>query len=573
MDTALHFGLSNAFMAMVLALLAASVSHLCRRPALTHALWLLVVLKLLTPPLLPVPVVWLSVPKLPMAATATLAPGPGPYVETTGSTDSEPGSPERSVPEQPSTALPSASAASSIPIGPSDPAGAVPPWAWIVGLAWAAGSAMWVALLGWRAHCFRRVLRDSRRAPPAIQERARELAQRFGVARCPAVWFVSGRVSPMLWALAGRPRLLLPWGLWSRLSGTQQDTLLAHELAHLRRRDHWVRWLELATVGFYWWHPVAWWAQHELEEAGEECCDAWVVAVLPAAADAYAEALLETVAYLSRVRAPLPVGASGAGRVHLLKRRLIMILNGTAPRALSPASRWVVLALGAVLLPLWPTWAYSQPARDREPARADRADPTPRPDPAGDESRAEAIDKARATVHQLSAELDRMKAQFEAVAGRLHEARARLARLEGRNEPLPAHASERYPSPASKAPAATLSDSPRSNHVAGPTARNAPMTQQTAPAHALGAPDGATTQVAPAFPRPMDLATTPQLDHQRDSRAANQAIDSATRRDRRGGDDYEERLRAVERKLDRLLEEFKSLRERQPSPSPEHPRR
>ena len=58
MDTLLHAGLSNALMAAVLALPAAAVARLGRRPALAHALWLLVLLKLITPPLIPIPILW-----------------------------------------------------------------------------------------------------------------------------------------------------------------------------------------------------------------------------------------------------------------------------------------------------------------------------------------------------------------------------------------------------------------------------------------------------------------------------------------------------------------------------------
>jgi hypothetical protein len=45
---------SNAIVATVLALAAAAVSCVCRRPALVHGLWLLVLVKLITPPILPV---------------------------------------------------------------------------------------------------------------------------------------------------------------------------------------------------------------------------------------------------------------------------------------------------------------------------------------------------------------------------------------------------------------------------------------------------------------------------------------------------------------------------------------
>src|SRR5262249_6052881 len=58
MDTLLHIGLSNAAAATVLALTAALLGRLCHRPALSHALWVLVLLKLITPPLVPLSIPW-----------------------------------------------------------------------------------------------------------------------------------------------------------------------------------------------------------------------------------------------------------------------------------------------------------------------------------------------------------------------------------------------------------------------------------------------------------------------------------------------------------------------------------
>src|SRR5438067_11619767 len=49
METVLSIGLSNALAATLLALLAAVVGCFCRRPAVMHGLWLLVLLKLLVP--------------------------------------------------------------------------------------------------------------------------------------------------------------------------------------------------------------------------------------------------------------------------------------------------------------------------------------------------------------------------------------------------------------------------------------------------------------------------------------------------------------------------------------------
>ena len=51
METALHIGLENVAVAAVIAVVAWVASFARGRPALAHALWLVVLLKLLTPPL------------------------------------------------------------------------------------------------------------------------------------------------------------------------------------------------------------------------------------------------------------------------------------------------------------------------------------------------------------------------------------------------------------------------------------------------------------------------------------------------------------------------------------------
>ena len=73
---------------------------------------------------------------------------------------------------------------------------------------------------------------------------ARGLARKLGLGDGPDVWLVPGRLPPMLWSAFGPTRLLLPRDLPDLIDEKQLETLLLHELAHLRRRDHWVRYLE-----------------------------------------------------------------------------------------------------------------------------------------------------------------------------------------------------------------------------------------------------------------------------------------------------------------------------------------
>ena len=59
MRTLLELGLGNALLAALLAAAAYAVGRCWHKPALSHALWLLVLLKLLTPPFLAIPIAWL----------------------------------------------------------------------------------------------------------------------------------------------------------------------------------------------------------------------------------------------------------------------------------------------------------------------------------------------------------------------------------------------------------------------------------------------------------------------------------------------------------------------------------
>ena len=118
---------------------------------------------------------------------------------------------------------------------------------------------------------------------------------------------VPAAVPPMIWAPIGPPRLLLPEPLWDRLDEQQQDAVLIHEMA-TSAPGHWVRRLEAVVLGLYWWNPIAWWARGHIEQAEEQCCDSWVLWTLPGAAEAYAEALVETASFCQARACP---GQSG----------------------------------------------------------------------------------------------------------------------------------------------------------------------------------------------------------------------------------------------------------------------
>jgi RND family efflux transporter MFP subunit len=374
-DAFLRIGLTNAGWAAVLALAAAVMVRLRRRsPTLAHGLWLLVLLKLATPGLLS-----LSLPpeRPTEAARSELPPA---------SVFASPAPPAEQVPRPiPSTRPGPAkdlAAETPPPFRIPEPQESEPrasgalPWKEALISLWVAGAVLWWLTIAVQTARFARLTRAAWPASESLRTSARELAHRLGLGHCPEILFVPVRVPPMLWALFGRPRVFLPEELWSGLDEPAREAVLAHELAHLRRGDHWVRRLEAVVLGLYWWNPFAWWARREVERAEEQCCDAWVTWTLPGSAASYARALVVTADYLSGPRSPWPLCASGVGLVPLLKGRLNMILRNPASR---PAPR-ALLFLAVLVLPFLPTWASAQtPAEKSQEVPAEKPAPPQAP--------------------------------------------------------------------------------------------------------------------------------------------------------------------------------------------------
>ena len=101
---------------------------------------------------------------------------------------------------------------------------------------WLAGSLLWLAVAVRRLRAFQELLRHAEPASADIAALAEELATRMGV-RCPPVAALPGVITPLVWCAFGKPQLVIPAALLKQLDTERWRTLLAHELAHLRRRE------------------------------------------------------------------------------------------------------------------------------------------------------------------------------------------------------------------------------------------------------------------------------------------------------------------------------------------------
>jgi beta-lactamase regulating signal transducer with metallopeptidase domain len=289
---------------------------------------------------------------------------------------------------------------------------------WLI-FVWAAVSAGWAVVLTVRITRFRHRLRWALPAPGWLEDEAQRAALRLGV-RSPQILVLPGQASPMLWVL-GRPRLLVPAALVDSIGLAAWRCILAHELGHLLRRDHWVRRLELAARLLWWWNPLYWLTSRRLDAEAELACDEWAVASYPDGRLAYAEALLEVCRSLSSAKPPSPMlGVTGSGM--FLERRVTMILRESKP---SRASTWILAGASLMGLLALPAWSAPAPSvqETAELSAIAPDDDQALASPNDDDQQVASIEKQEAEREQARIEEEVLAEENERVAA----ARERLA--------------------------------------------------------------------------------------------------------------------------------------------------
>ena len=136
--------------------------------------------------------------------------------------------------------------------------------------------------------CMVRRFRGTRIAPqPSIDA----LLDRFRFSRDPRICVSSSRRAPLTFGVF-RPTVLLPEDL--PVGDAQFQLVLAHELAHIRRKDCLRKLLLTVCLCLYWWNPLVWLMVWLANRDMELACDEAVLRALgPDCRKAYALTLLD----------------------------------------------------------------------------------------------------------------------------------------------------------------------------------------------------------------------------------------------------------------------------------------
>jgi beta-lactamase regulating signal transducer with metallopeptidase domain len=150
-----------------------------------------------------------------------------------------------------------------------------------------------------------------------------------------------------------KPAVVIPSWAMQELSAPELNSILLHELAHLRRRDDWTNLAQQILKALLFFHPAVWWIESHLALEREMACDDAVLAATANPRD-YAQCLI-AMAEKSFTRRTLALAQAAVNRMRHMSQRVAQILDtnrSNASKVWKPALFSVAAFFVACLLSL-----------------------------------------------------------------------------------------------------------------------------------------------------------------------------------------------------------------------------
>ncbi len=186
--------------------------------------------------------------------------------------------------------------------------------------------------------------------PENLLSLAKQVAERIHVKQTFHVFASNVVIAPSVigWL---KPVILFPIASLTGLTTDQWEVLLAHELAHIHRRDYLVNAFQVAIEALLFYHPAVWWISNQIRYEREHCCDDVAVAVTNSPL-IYAKTLYQLAEQSYSPTTPqLMLGSNGGQLTMRIRRLLTGNESAIAPRGTTLSLLAIaVLALSALFL-------------------------------------------------------------------------------------------------------------------------------------------------------------------------------------------------------------------------------
>lgn len=213
------------------------------------------------------------------------------------------------------------------------------------------------------------VHRGTSPAASALQRRVAQLAAELAISRRVRV-LVSKRLDvPCVVGLL-RPTLVVPLSLMTGIAPQHLESLLWHELAHVRRHDCLVSLLQGIATTLLFYHPLVHWLSREIRAERELCCDELAASRVGSRTD-YATAL----AQLERLRVAAPPAPTMAASGGDLRRRIQRLIGPAEPRPTAAGVVGILSATAILVLAATVSVPLSALPAARQPTQQTTAEP------------------------------------------------------------------------------------------------------------------------------------------------------------------------------------------------------
>ena len=340
-DFLIQATLSNLVVASILAVIAWVVQRRVRSASLSNLLWALVLIKLVTPPLFSIPVLEVpSVSSLSVEQTdlsSELAPQMDLSVVALNDHGTDSVKSEILTADTPEESIFAAYGTRNVTI-------ALVVWLVISAILFL-DSSLRIIRFHWLLQANSRVHDDLSRGLSV------DVARQLGLRKHPNIFVTRANIAPFVWWRAGRSVIVVSMQATQELSDEDLRLVVTHEMAHIKRRDHWFRWLEWIALIVLWWNPVMWWARNQLRISEEMACDDLVLDLAAPDVHEYANALLNIAELLTAAAIRPPVVASAINSGGSLEQRLKMMIAEKTWKV--PSSlRVAIVAVATCVFPL-----------------------------------------------------------------------------------------------------------------------------------------------------------------------------------------------------------------------------